>query len=67
MVFLVRSGYTHQKGKIYAFPHSDLQIWRAKPDAKQYSITNGIGLSLIVEPNGYIAWRFRYRFAGKAM
>lgn len=47
-------------------PLSDLQIRRAKPDTKQYSITDGFGLSLIVEPNGSKAWRFRYRFAGKA-
>lgn len=47
-------------------PLSDLQIRRAKPEAKTYSITDGFGLSLIVEPSGSKAWRFRYRFAGKA-
>ncbi|WP_145524805.1 tyrosine-type recombinase/integrase [Yersinia rohdei] len=46
-------------------PLSDLQIKRSKPEAKPYSVTDGFGLSLIVEPNGSKAWRFRYRFAGK--
>lgn len=47
-------------------PLSDLQIRRAKPSDKTYSMADGFGLSLIIEPTGSKAWRFRYRFAGKA-
>lgn len=42
-----------------------MQIRRAKPDAKAYTLGDGQGLSLLVEPNGSKSWRFRYRFAGK--
>ena len=37
---------------------------RGKP--KQYAQNDGDGLSLLVLPNGMMAWRYRYRFAGKA-
>lgn len=42
-----------------------MQIRRAKPEAKAYTLGDGQGLSLLVEPNGSKSWRFRYRFAGK--
>jgi integrase len=37
----------------------------AQPKEKQYKISDGDGLSLIVQPNGKKLWWFRYRFAGK--
>ncbi|EDR9397636.1 TPA: tyrosine-type recombinase/integrase [Citrobacter werkmanii] len=46
-------------------PLNDMQIRRAKPEAKAYTLGDGQGLSLLVEPNGSKSWRFRYRFAGK--
>jgi len=46
-------------------PLNDMQIRRAKPEAKAYTLGDGQGLSLIIEPNGSKSWRFRYRFAGK--
>ncbi|HHO9746683.1 TPA: tyrosine-type recombinase/integrase, partial [Escherichia coli] len=34
-------------------------------EAKAYTLGDGQGLSLLVEPNGSKSWRFRYRYAGK--
>lgn len=42
-----------------------MQIRRAKPETKAYTLGDGQGLSLLIEPNGSKSWRFRYRFAGK--
>ena len=42
-----------------------MQIRRAKPEVKAYTLGDGQGLSLLVEPNGSKSWRFRYRYAGK--
>ncbi|KMV71622.1 integrase [bacteria symbiont BFo1 of Frankliniella occidentalis] len=44
---------------------SDIQIKRAKPQEKPYTLNDGAGLSLLVEVNGAKGWRFRYRFIGK--
>ncbi|HGF0723618.1 tyrosine-type recombinase/integrase [Klebsiella sp. I138] len=46
-------------------PLNDMQIRRAKPEAKTYTLGDGQGLSLLIEPNGSKSWRFRYRYAGK--
>ena len=46
-------------------PLSDMQIRRAKPEDKPYTLGDGQGLSLNIEPNGSKSWRFRYRCAGK--
>ncbi|MEK0169822.1 tyrosine-type recombinase/integrase [Pseudescherichia vulneris] len=46
-------------------PLNDMQIRRAKPADKPYTLGDGQGLSLLIEPNGSKSWRFRYRFAGK--
>ncbi|KMV94426.1 hypothetical protein HMPREF9693_04457 [Klebsiella oxytoca 10-5249] len=46
-------------------PLNDMQIRRAKPEVKAYTLGDGQGLSLLIEPNGSKSWRFRYRFAGK--
>ncbi|EFN2569259.1 tyrosine-type recombinase/integrase [Escherichia coli] len=46
-------------------PLNDMQIRRAKPEAKAYTLGDGQGLSLLVEPNRSKSWRFRYRYAGK--
>lgn len=42
-----------------------MQIRRAKPEVKSYTLGDTLGLSLLIEPNGSKSWRFRYRFAGK--
>ncbi|MBS1206321.1 MAG: integrase [Proteobacteria bacterium] len=46
-------------------PLNDMQIRRAKPETKAYTLGDGLGLSLLIEPNGSKSWRFRYRYAGK--
>ena len=46
-------------------PLNDMQIRRAKPEDKPYTLGDGQGLSLLIEPNGSKSWRFRYRYAGK--
>jgi len=40
-------------------------IQNAKPKGKSYKLSDGDGLSLLVQPNGSKLWRFRYRFGGK--
>lgn len=44
---------------------TQLAITAAKPKAKSYKISDGAGLSLLVEMSGGKLWRFRYHFAGK--
>lgn len=44
---------------------SDIQIKRAKPKEKTYTLNDGMGLSLLIDTTGSKGWRFRYRFAGK--
>ncbi|HHR6043390.1 TPA: tyrosine-type recombinase/integrase [Providencia alcalifaciens] len=44
---------------------TDIQIRKTKPKDKAYTLNDGNGLSLLIEPNGSKGWRFRYRFAGK--
>lgn len=55
-------------GSIFRAIHmllTDIQIRRAKAQDKAYTLNDGNGLSLLIEPNGSKGWRFRYRFAGK--
>lgn len=42
-----------------------MQIRCAKPEAKSYTLGDGQGLLLLIEPHGSRSWRFSYRFAGK--
>lgn len=42
-----------------------MQIRRAKPETKAYTLGDGQGLSLLIEPNGSKSWWFLYRFAGR--
>ncbi|EPL7088932.1 tyrosine-type recombinase/integrase [Enterobacter hormaechei] len=46
-------------------PLTDLEIRRSKPRERPYTLNDGSGLSLLIEPNGSKGWRFRYRFDGK--
>lgn len=43
-----------------------MQIRRAKPEAKAYTLGYGQGLSLLIEPNESKGWQLCYRFAGKS-
>jgi integrase len=46
-------------------PLSDLQVKNAKPKDKDYKLSDGHGLHLLVTPTGGKLWRFQYRYAGK--
>jgi len=46
-------------------PLTDLEIRRSKPQEKPYTLSDGSGLSILIETNGAKGWRFRYRFDGK--
>jgi len=45
---------------------NDKVVQASQPREKQYGISDGQGLTLIVKQNGTKLWWFRYRFAGKA-
>ena len=42
-----------------------LAVSKAKPRAKQYKLTDGRGLCLLITPSGGRYWRFQYRFGGQ--
>lgn len=44
---------------------TDTQLRNAKPAEKDYSITDGQGLSILITSKGAKGWRFRYRHLGK--
>src|SRR5437588_7672399 len=44
---------------------SDTKIRNAKPADKEYTLTDGQGLSMRVQTNGTKIWLYRYRFGGK--
>ncbi len=46
-------------------PLNDVQIKAAKPTDKQFKLTDGEGMHLLVHPNGSKYWRLSYRFNGK--
>lgn len=46
-------------------PLSDTQISKAKPQSKEYKLSDGGGLYMLVTPTGGKLWRFAYRFDGK--
>jgi len=43
------------------------QVKTLKPNDKLYTVTDGLGLSLEITPQGSKRWRFRYRFNNKPM
>ncbi|QLI82954.1 tyrosine-type recombinase/integrase [Chitinibacter fontanus] len=45
---------------------TDPVIKAAKPQEKPYSLADGEGLAVYVQPTGAKWWRYRYRFANKA-
>ena len=46
-------------------PLTDLEVKRAKPREKRYTLCDGRGLNLNVRPSGSKAWYLRYRENGK--
>ncbi len=45
---------------------TEIQIRRAKPQEKPYTLSDGLGLALLINPDGSKGWRFRYRLNDKA-
>jgi integrase len=46
-------------------PLSDTQVRTAKPQAKEYKLSDGGGLYLLLTPSGGKLWNMKYRFSGK--
>lgn len=46
-------------------PLTDVKVRSSKPLDKQYKLTDGNGMHLLVHPNGSKYWRLQYRFDGK--
>ncbi|WP_029149179.1 integrase arm-type DNA-binding domain-containing protein [Methylophilus sp. 5] len=46
-------------------PLSDTALRNAKPKDADYTITDGLGLSVLISSKGGKWWRFRYRYLGK--
>jgi len=46
-------------------PLTDTALRNAKPSDKDYTLTDGQGLSILIKAKGGKWWRYRYRFAGK--
>lgn len=44
---------------------TDIKVRTAKPADKQYKLTDGNGMHLLIHPNGSNYWRLQYRFGGK--
>lgn len=44
---------------------TDIQVRTVKPKGKDYKLTDGEGLFLLVATSGGKRWRFKYRFGGK--
>lgn len=44
---------------------TDTQIRNAKPKLKPYTLFDGQGLYLLIQPNGAKLWRWKYRYEGK--
>src|SRR5574340_289707 len=55
--------YTVKEGAIMAL--TELEIKKAKPEAKPYKMADGGGMYLFIHANGGKYWRMDYRFAGK--
>jgi integrase len=43
----------------------DTQLRNAKPADKDFTLTDGLGLSILISSKGGKWWRFRYRYLGK--
>lgn len=46
-------------------PLTATKIQNAKPKVKDYKLSDGQGLYLLIKPSGGKLWRFKYRFEGK--
>jgi hypothetical protein len=55
----------YQKMPKTTAPLTDTQIKNAKPKEKDYTLTDGNGLQLLIKANGSRLWEFRYTINGK--
>ena len=46
-------------------PLTEVVVRSAKPREKPYKLADGLGMYLLVSPNGSRLWRLKYRFGGK--
>jgi hypothetical protein len=46
-------------------PLTDVAARTAKPREKEYKLTDGHGLHLLIKPSGSKRWYLKYRYAGK--
>lgn len=46
-------------------PLTELKVKGAKPKDKEYKLSDGLGLHLLITPSGGKLWRLQYLFAGK--
>ena len=63
-----KPGYHQEKGNPYAKADpalTGLEVKKAKPKDKDYKLSDGLGLYLLVTPTGGKLWRMQYRFAAK--
>ena len=44
---------------------TDVKVRNTKPKEKQFKISDGGGMYLLITPNGSKCWRLKYRFGGK--
>lgn len=44
---------------------TDIKVRTTKPMDKQYNLTDGSGMHLLVHPNDSRYWRLQYRYGGK--
>ena len=44
---------------------NDMQVKKSKPKEKDFKVSDGGGLHLLVKKNGTKCWRYSYRFGGK--
>jgi len=44
---------------------STLKIKSAKPDARPFKLADSGGLYVLIQPNGFKLWRYKYRVGGK--
>lgn len=46
-------------------PLSDTKIRKSKPEEKDYKLSDGQGLYIVIKSNGTKMWRFDFTFLGK--
>ena len=60
MVSKAPYGRADTMGKLYA-----TTVTSARPREREYKLTDGAGLYLLVKPNGRKLWRLNYAYLGK--